>query len=1083
MSNAITRRDEVHSNLEGKVQVQPAPARPTLNLQSAGTQVPDLTKSYTAQVFESVNAFASKELQEQATREQQRRHMEGQMAAQQGMAFNDMEMAGDKWKLAGYRSMDAQTASASALSAAKTQLQLNGYQMNSAQFRESYMQQVEAATKGLDPETARMVMDQMTKQMPTLVAQHTAGNLKYQEEQAFNSMARAVNIVSADDTQTDEYIALLNGEGGAAGLSDSRRRAAVANGVVEAFDTDNPLAYAKLQQSGLLDTFTVAEQKKMRDAEERYQKKLRTNFNEAFIKEQDALMNRMAGGEFVGREADFVTELSLLMADHDMRITGVEQKQAYMSASAANEVYVTGAPIAIREAQARGDYAAVAAATEGFMVYHESRGNVNAMGPVITKGMHKGDQAMGSHQVMPKTALNPGFGIRPADINDPKDVARVGSEYWSALIHRYNGDVEAAAIGYNAGPGNADAWLEAGRDYSVLPQRSQTEPYAKGILAMANGDTKAPTFHLTGAQRVERAQDRYEAIADRIQMQNYEQLAIERDALISEFEDPNSSMSPDEFRERSNALHEQYSIAQTAGDIDSIISQINGVQDAAQDRLEENQREVLDAENAQRRLEWKTMMEDPSIPMEAKLEATKAYQTATYQAYRDAGVALADWGYADMTEQAGVAVQKALKQSTERALEDAQIRRAMEYGTVDQLDGKLQARAFEEGSKAIFERVNRDVAEGRIDEAQGRQEILQGQLGMYADAGMVDAGAAAEFSAMANQPLLDENGNPNPKVMDAISSYQQLKAMNPDVAKTMLDDRATARAEAVISAAGSTGNIADGIRALENQRANGVNFSSLGSMDPEEVQKRAAKAAEDHIKNSNPNWWDVFNGRATAQQLWNRTSKDETDMEAIAVQEGIQDEVVKEYNKLKELTPGVLPEQLMQSATENVYGRVSIVGNTAVQFATPKDGMRSQMFGTRAPEVDIEGIEDEVIVQYLRDVVAVEQPELAELISGVTSAEKAQLAAREVRWAAQGLDAIGSVFGKDWGFSIERDPEQIATTLARGVAPYTVQVHNGKDVTIWLQKPDGSYAQLPGKFPLRAAGDHWWEQNKKRQAK
>lgn len=126
------------------------------------------------------------------------------------------------------------------------------------------------------------------------------------------------------------------------------------------------------------------------------------------------------------------------------------------------------------------------------VIWHESRGR-NVQGPVITAGANKGDRAQGASQVMPLTLRDPGFGVTPARDNSPEEVERVGREYRDAMTARYNGDLEAAAIAYNAGPGNADKWLAAGRDYAVLPQREQTEPYAKGIVAMAAA-SESPVF-------------------------------------------------------------------------------------------------------------------------------------------------------------------------------------------------------------------------------------------------------------------------------------------------------------------------------------------------------------------------------------------------------------------------------------------------------------------------------------------------------------------------------------------------------------------------------------------------------------
>jgi soluble lytic murein transglycosylase len=76
----------------------------------------------------------------------------------------------------------------------------------------------------------------------------------------------------------------------------------------------------------------------------------------------------------------------------------------------------------------------------------ESAGNPNAVSP---KG------ARGLMQVMPSTARDPGFGIRPSN-GTPADDARVGREYRAAMQKRYGGDLASMWAAYNWGPGNVD---------------------------------------------------------------------------------------------------------------------------------------------------------------------------------------------------------------------------------------------------------------------------------------------------------------------------------------------------------------------------------------------------------------------------------------------------------------------------------------------------------------------------------------------------------------------------------------------------------------------------------------------------
>src|SRR3990167_6762404 len=112
----------------------------------------------------------------------------------------------------------------------------------------------------------------------------------------------------------------------------------------------------------------------------------------------------------------------------------------------------------------------------------ESRGDPNA---VSRRG------ALGTMQVMPATAADPGLGVVPAKDNSPAELERVGKEVFIAYQNKYNGDTTLALIAYNWGPTNTDRWLAAGGDFEDLPQ--ETRNYISKVYAeqsrLARGQT------------------------------------------------------------------------------------------------------------------------------------------------------------------------------------------------------------------------------------------------------------------------------------------------------------------------------------------------------------------------------------------------------------------------------------------------------------------------------------------------------------------------------------------------------------------------------------------------------------------
>jgi hypothetical protein len=111
--------------------------------------------------------------------------------------------------------------------------------------------------------------------------------------------------------------------------------------------------------------------------------------------------------------------------------------------------------------------------TYGRMLQAES-GNkdYDAQGRPITSS--KG--AMFAGQVMPATAANPGFGIKPAANQTPEEYNRVGREYYQALLKQFGGDEQKAVAAYNAGPGRVSQNIAANQgqlNVAQLPRETQ----------------------------------------------------------------------------------------------------------------------------------------------------------------------------------------------------------------------------------------------------------------------------------------------------------------------------------------------------------------------------------------------------------------------------------------------------------------------------------------------------------------------------------------------------------------------------------------------------------------------------------
>lgn len=108
--------------------------------------------------------------------------------------------------------------------------------------------------------------------------------------------------------------------------------------------------------------------------------------------------------------------------------------------------------------------------------FSESRNNPNAVSPAGARGLM---------QVMPGTARDPGYGIRPSN-GTPADDVRVGRQYRAALLNKY-GDLAKHWAAYNAGPGRVDGLISRyGQNWLSYAPKETRDYVAKNLRALGN---------------------------------------------------------------------------------------------------------------------------------------------------------------------------------------------------------------------------------------------------------------------------------------------------------------------------------------------------------------------------------------------------------------------------------------------------------------------------------------------------------------------------------------------------------------------------------------------------------------------
>lgn len=93
--------------------------------------------------------------------------------------------------------------------------------------------------------------------------------------------------------------------------------------------------------------------------------------------------------------------------------------------------------------------------------------------------------AQGITQVMPKTGVDPGFGVTPIQNNSKEEYLRFGKDYLNAMVKNFGGDVRKAVAAYNYGPGAVDRAVakakKAGGDW-LAHTPVETQKYVQRIV-------------------------------------------------------------------------------------------------------------------------------------------------------------------------------------------------------------------------------------------------------------------------------------------------------------------------------------------------------------------------------------------------------------------------------------------------------------------------------------------------------------------------------------------------------------------------------------------------------------------------
>lgn len=788
MAQGLERRAQPQDNLRGQEAINPV----TRQVPSVGApQAPRVpVDSYTAQIAQQVNQFAQGRLAEIQQKRQERSMMDGQIAAMQGQSFNSVEMEGDKWALEGYRLVTAQTLSSSLLRAQEAEIEGGAYEQDPDAYRGTLVNRVDAMVSDIpDQRTRDLAREQLMQQMPGLVDSHMRRNLAFKEQQNFDALAQSVDVLSRDNTSTGALIDFATGESGAtAGLSIERRRAATVQGVVNAFENNNPAAFAHLDAAGLLTTenLTASQLRTIRQAQSAYHTRMEQQWNAEWHTEMTDLQDRVAGGEVDPLVA--AEEYAAINARHNRRTQAQGAGQVYDAARAGVEFAEGTRGLNIEAAGAAGDYGLQARLMQAAVEHQESRGNTNAVSPV---------GATGVMQLMPATAMNPGLGVRDIFAHaDSLGVSysgrteaeadrlmrnaavnrQMGTEYLSTMLKRYKGDVPRALAAYNWGVGRADNW---DGDMASLPEETRT--YIKNITGSWGDNRPDPEADRIAAER------NLEKIREGVRLDVLEGMGpamAENDELFMRGE-----RTLTDWRAQRGELYEQWGMAlddqrvnQEQQMMRSVmgerIEELQAVQETEQAVTLETSIEAADVQLQERRAAFEAGTSDLTLD-----EINQEYMTRLIGAYEQSGTAFDPSRIREVASglvtQSADLVKRALSAQEERAV----IANAETWQTVGTLEPKLRDKAVQ----GFRDYLGKQIANYRAENPQATPAEIgamrrAAEVEYIAKNGIVDPAIQQQINLAASGNWIDQQGQARPSTVVGLQTFVSLMAENPELA-------------------------------------------------------------------------------------------------------------------------------------------------------------------------------------------------------------------------------------------------------------------------------------------------------------
>lgn len=938
-----------------------------------------VTSNTTDRIAQALGQYGSGLFDEAARVRQKRSLLDGQMAAQQGKSFEELEMGGDKWALEGYRLVEAQRMASSLLTAQQQEISQGLYEMDPDQYRAHFMNRAEGVLKNAtDPRTSELAREQLLKQMPVLVDSHLTNHMQWKENKNFDALSQSIDTISSDPTASDTLVAFARGEPGSptAGLSEDRRREAVTSGIVRAFENDNPAAYAVLANTGMLKEMPVAQQRSIRAAKQAFENRRRNEYDAEFITAENELMDRVSTGELQPQQAmDLYADL---LAQHNITITAQEAGEVYSAAQQGVRTKKVTNALLVQEAMMRGDRDTAVNVITNSLIGTESSGDPRAVyrdskGRTFGGHVQMGDDRLADYNKVHGTShtaetfkmLSPQEQRQVSNWHFNDILDQIEAKGYDKLVGKAINGVEVTipglvAVAHLGGKGGLDQFI------ATKGQHNPADELGTSLTDYLRKHGTGAT--LTGAQQRALAQQSIARVRELAAIDVYEQtqpMLDEADRVYKETGDEQA------WRETRQAIYDEFSIERTMRQAQHELGMVEQVRKQAEDVLDEDRKVQAHARTKLEEAKLEQVLEDfeqGKASQQDVVAAQQALNTALGEIRAEFGLPnTADVRTSQLDAQAA-RISKAVDRNRQFTEEQALIDRAVISGTLDELDQSLQDRAVKQQRARVTADIQDAMASGNVSHEQAEDLFSASMADFYAQTNMVDRGMERTLNGFLSGPLLDKDGKPNAAYVQAATQYRTLMDRNPTLADKYIRPENRAELDAVIDAAAG-GPIEGAVRTIGTRKLAAPRLPTKQEFinDPDNLE-RVERAVADYLDREEIGLQQaIWTGTADMQQVWNRSWFDrfgiQDEENRGLVQNKVQRELLKQFSR----NPTLRPSELVAASSRRVQERTPLIGGIAVDLPMDGPSAGEMFFGARAADfTDQANVINDAIMDFFR---------------------------------------------------------------------------------------------------------------------